>query len=158
MRLAASCRKCEYYRDGTCGYEQIMNRKLPCEMGVRCDFLPRYGDASHPRAWRPVHGVDYAKLERLYGAGLTDGEIMKEMNVKRHVVTAWRTMKGVDAHAFTDKYERRLWEMYGAGESDYKIAMELGIYDNTVRNWRKRHGLPANYVHGVRRAENGVQV
>ena len=155
MRLPGACKQCEYYSNGTCAYEQIMNRHLPCEMGVRCDFLPRYGDGSHPRAWRPVKGVDYRELERLYRAGLTDGELMKKLGVKRHVVTAWRKMKGVESHAYTDKYAKELWTMYEAGESDYRISRTLGISDSAVSSWRRVHGLAPNYVGGVRRGKSG---
>lgn len=154
MRLTGACKKCEYYRDGSCAYEQMMNRRLPCEMGVRCDFLPRYGDGSHPRAWRPVKGVDYGELERLYSAGLMDGEIMKALGVKRHVVIAWRKMKGVECHTFTDKYADRLWTLYAAGESDFRMARLLGISDSAVRSWRHAHGLVPNFVGGKRETAN----
>ena len=154
VRLPGACRQCEYYSGGVCAYEQMMNRRLPCEMGVRCDFLPRYGDGSHPRAWRPVKGVDYGELERLYSAGLMDGEIMKALGVKRRVVTAWREMKGVEGHAYTDKYADRLWALYAAGESDFRMARLLGISDSAVRSWRRTHDLTPNYVQGVRKVQD----
>ena len=153
--MPVACKQCEYYSAGICAYEQIMNRHLPCEMGVRCDFLPRYGDRSHPRPWRPVKGVNYSELERLYRDGLTDGELMKILGVKRHVIISWRNMKGVQGHAFTDKFSDELWSLYNNGASDYRISHLLGISESAIRNWRRMHGLSANSQKGKKVLKEG---
>lgn len=89
---------------------------------------------------------------RLYRAGLTDGEIAREVGVTVSAVGYWRRSRGLPPNRprgrrggrLSPEEERIRMVLYKRGLSDYAIGKILGRSRTCIRAWRLKKGLPPN--------------
>ncbi len=98
-------------------------------------------------------GYTHAELMEMYGKGMTDAEIAREIGGVKSTVFQWRHRNNLPPNQrkqeFKSKYDyaefRRLWDK---GLNDSKIAKAVGCAMSTVNRWRMLEGLASNGVSG----------
>ena len=99
----------------------------------------------------PAVKFDPERAEELYGKGMNDTEIGKEMGFSSWRVGEWRKEKNLPIHRKKREYpkpesidELRAMELYREGLCDLDMAEKLGCSKSRVTAWRKMMRLKAN--------------
>lgn len=130
---------CDYYGNGGCAYERIMNCLLPCKQGSYCHFRPGTGRKDNS-VW------DSKEAQALYNSGATDTEIAQALDVVTATVSKWRREHGLP---YNSKYvfafdDIKAFELYEQGLTDLQVAQALEVSESTVGRWRRKEGLIPN--------------
>lgn len=91
----------------------------------------------------------YPERWELYGEGLSDSAIGRELGVSEEAIRCWRIFRGLPANNPSKnmkKFFPRRRELYENGLNDHEIAEVEGTRPHAILKWRWSRGLPANRV------------